>query len=345
METMSIQKPRVSYAQFIATKPARTVAWVIEKFIREMNGWDGKPGLKEIGYGELYTLRLLQRSPIGAVLAAKVSRADIIAHCRMRQEAGIKPQTAGQDVVYLGVVLKYAGSAPEWNCEDISNAAVVAAKPYLIKHNLTCKSEPRKVRPKPEQIEQLVAWFNRPGRRSSRRMPMAMLTLWHLRSARRPSETCRMKWEHWDRETHTILIERMKDPRNRNKNKIVALPKEAQAMLEELYPLRDPNEPRIFPFNHRCVIQAYVYAKKKLGIVNLQLRDSRRDKGTRLVEDDGFSPSEAICVTGHETVAVFERTYLSMKPALLKDGPRAHRMNSGKEEWNVAAFARSKIGM
>jgi hypothetical protein len=55
------------------------------------------------------------------------------------------------------------------------------------------------------------------------------------------------------------------------------------------------------------------------------MHDSRRDCGTRLVEDKGYSPAEAILVTGHETTAIFERTYLVMKPENFRLGPKAKR--------------------
>lgn len=318
-------KPRVSYAEFAATKqPVRTVTWVIERFIAEMNGTDGKPAVRTLGLSHWYSLKRLARAPIGSVLAPDLNKSDVIAHCRWRQAQNVLPQTVQQDVTYLTGALKYAGSA--WDgCEDISDAAVAAAKPFLNKHQLICKSTPRDRRPQLEETARLLAYFGRPQPKRFR-IDMVRMTLWQLRSSRRVGESCRLLWTDWNREDHTILVRKMKDPRNRDKSKVVALPDEAQAMLVEMWETRDPNEPRIHPFRAQSVSQAYTMAKKKLGIVDLHLHDSRRDCGTRLVEDKGFSPAEAICFTGHETVAVFERTYLRMKPELLKAGPLSKRM-------------------
>lgn len=71
----------------------------------------------------------------------------------------------------------------------------------------------------------------------------------------------------------------------------------------------------IFPYVSKSCSASYTAAKHKLGIEGLRLHDSRRDRGTRLVEDDGCTPAQAICYTGHETVAVYERTYLRQDPA------------------------------
>ena len=98
METLV--KQRVSYRDFVA-KAAKnrqgTVAWIIERYIVEMDGLDGKPAVKTLGLSHKYTLRRLQRSSIGAALTKDLSKSDVIAHCRERQAAGVLPQTVQQD--------------------------------------------------------------------------------------------------------------------------------------------------------------------------------------------------------------------------------------------------------
>lgn len=319
-------KPRLSYAEFIASKKGFTVAQIIERFIRAMDGLDGEPAVKTLGVSHRITLRCLQRASIGAILALELDRKDLIEFCKESVKKR-KPATVMQYVTYLSGALNYAGSA--WDdCEGISAAAITAAKPFLTKHNLIGKSTPRERRPTPEEIALLLAHFAIENARKQNKINMVRVALWQLKSARRISETCRIEWADWDREGHTILVHKMKDPKNRNKTKRVALPDEAQAMLEEMWPLRDPNEPRIFPYRSASCSARYCLAKKALGIVGLRMHDSRRDCGTRLVEDKGFSPEEAILVTGHETTAIFQRTYLCMKPELFKLGPKAKRLEA-----------------
>lgn len=320
-------KPRLSYAEFLASQQnGFTIAQIVERFIRAMDGLDVEPPVKTLGVSHRITLRCLQRAPIGAILAIKLNRRDVIAFCRESVKK-VMPATVMQYVTYLSGALNYAGSAWE-DCKGISASEIKAAKPFLTKHNLIGKSTPRERRPTPEEIASLLAHFAIENTRKQNKINMVRVANWQLKSARRISETCRIEWVDWDRDGHTIVVHKMKDPKNRNKSKRVALPDEAQAMLEEMWPLRDPNEPRIFPYKSASCSARYVLAKKALGIIGLRMHDSRRDCGTRLVEDKGFSPEEAILVTGHETTAIFQRTYLCMKPELFRLGPKAKRLEA-----------------
>lgn len=323
-------KPRVSYSAFVAQQQGITVASILHRFISEMDGTPERPGIKPLGESHRFILYRVARERLGPKLAAQLTKPDIIDYCRWRKEQGVKPQTVMQDVTYLTGALKYAGSA--WDgCEDISDAAIAAAKPFLSKHNLIAKAPPRDRRPQPEETERLLAYFAEQSSHHCTKVDMVKVARWQLASSRRIGETCALLWGDWNREHHTILVRKMKDPRNKNKQKVVALPEEAQAMLIEMEKDRlTPDDPmeRIFPYKSKTCSARYTMAKKALGITGLRLHDSRRDCGTRLVEDKGFSPSEAILFTGHETVAIFERTYLKQKPELMKDGPRAKRLGA-----------------
>lgn len=319
-----MKKLKWTYAEFVAVQEARktpkTLSWLIDRFIAEMNGLNGQPAVKPLGPSHITALRRIQREPIARKMANTLRKQDIIEHARWRRQT-VCAATVGQDIIFINGVLKYAPSA--WDdCEDVSAAAVAAAKPFLTKHGLIGKSEPRSRRPTAEEIQRLVAYFQEQNDYRGTEIDMAKVTLWQVRSGRRISETCRLLWEDWDRENHTILVRKMKDPRRRNKSKVVALPIEAQQMLEEMWETRDPNEPRIFPYNSKSCSARYTLAKKAIGIDGLRLHDSRRECGTRLVEEQGYTPSQAILVTGHETVAIFERTYLRQKPELFKLGPK-----------------------
>lgn len=339
---MTEVKPRLTYAQFLETqdmtfpKDAKladfepyTLSWWIQRFIERMNGWAGKPPVRELGSTHLLGLRALQRRPISRKNAARLKKQDIIKHAELRIANGVKPQTVGQDLTFLRGVLKYVPSDPDWtDGEDVSDACITAALPYLQKHNLVSKSQPRSRRPTDEEIDRLIAYYEKQKEHPRTKLDMVLITKWQRASSRRISETCRLMWGDWDKESRTILVRKMKDPRNRNKDKLVALPEEAQAMLLELEPKRlRPNDPteRIFPFCSKSCSASYTKAKKAIGIDGLHLHDSRRDCGSKLVEEDGYTPAEAIQVTGHETVQVFERTYLCMNPKLLKDGPLSRR--------------------
>ena len=327
---VQVKKQKWTYAEFLAAQEAKktegSLAWLIERFINEMNGMDGRQAVRPLGPSHHYALKRLQRYELARMVAGEVRKQDIIEFCKWRRQSATSA-TVGQDVMYLSGVLKYAGSA--WDdCEHISDAPITAAKPFLNKHDLIGKSTPRSRRPAQEELDRLIAYFTESNQHANTEIDMVKITRWQVASGRRISETCRLMWGDWDKENHTILVRKMKDPKRRDKMKVVALPESAQAMLIEMEPHRlfpdDPTE-RIFPYNAKSAGAAYTRAKKDLGIKNLRLHDSRRECYTRLVEDEGYSLEEAILVTGHETIAVAQRTYLSQKPENFKLGPKAKR--------------------
>lgn len=291
-----------------------TVAGVIKRFIEAMSKTD-----RPVGLSAGYTLRNLAKAPIGSKVAAMLTKTDVIAHCEFRRTT-VQPSTVDKDISCLTVALKYAGAA--WSdCQDVSDDAVSKAKPFLVRHGLTGKSIPRDRIPTPEEILTLVEYFARANPWNRKRIPMECLTLWQYYSLRRVGESCKLLWADWNREDQTILVRRMKDPRRRNKAKVVALPGEAQAFLTALWEIRDESEPRIFPYRAESCIAAYVAAKKATGISGLRLHDSRRAGCTRLVQK-GYTSAQAITFSGHETPTVFERTYLRMDPAkVVREGP------------------------
>lgn len=327
--SIAAEKPRVSYAQFVAQKHL-TVAAVIGRFIDEMNGVDGKPGVKQLGSSHQYNLTRVQRAPIGQKLAAELDKGDVIAHCRARKAQGVLPQTVMGDITALTSALKYAGSA--WDdCENVSDAAVIAAKPFLLKHNLLAKSTPRTQRPTDEQKATLEALFARQNLRPRNKIDMVKVSRWQHVSTRRISESCRLLWLDWNHAEQTILVRKMKDPKRRDKQKVVAMTWDAQALLEtwawemnERPELRT-DEPRILPFNSHSCSARYTAAKHEAGVTGIRLHDDRRDRSSKLVEIDGFSKEEAIVFTGHDSTQVFERTYMVLDPGLMRFGPAKKR--------------------
>ena len=122
-----------------------------------------------------------------------------------------------------------------------------------------------------------------------------------------------------------MLVTKVKDPRTRNKTKQAALTTEAQAMLYELAWEMNARpetwgcqEKRIFPWNSKSASQAYADIKRKAGVQGLRLHDSRREGCTRLIES-GYTTTQATMVSLHETDAVFQRSYLRLKPEDFKD--------------------------
>lgn len=314
-----MSKPRLKYdQQHFMSQQRLTVAWVIERFIAEMDGTAGRPPVRPLGLSHRLTLLRAARERLGPILALKLENTDVVAYCRDR--ADLSPATRGQYITYLANALRYAGSA--WpDCKGVSDKAIKEAKPFLKANGLIAKSTPRDRRPSQEELERLFDLFVEQNRAPKNRIDMVLISLWQIASGRRIGESCRLLWGDWDKKNHVILVRKMKDPKNKNKQKVVALTAEAQQMLEALEHTRvrpdDPTE-RIFPYNSHSVSAKFTAAKRELGIPNLRLHDCRRECASRLAEK-GYTSNQIRLVTGHETNVILDRTYNKANPALFKD--------------------------
>ena len=309
-----------------------TIAWIIQRYIQDM------ALIRPCGKSHTYVMRAMGRTFIGEIIARKLTKNDCKAYAKMRRQQLVKrakrlvhPSTIGQELGYLRSVLKYAAS--EWDdCEGVTAAPVIEALPSLQKHDIISKSAPRDRRPAAAELEHIIRLAIERNEHSNTKIDCVRLTRWQIASGRRVSETCRIEWLGWNEAEQTMLVTKMKDPRTRHKNKIVALTDDAQLMLYELAcEMNDAGpeawrdrERRIFPWNSKSASQAYAILKEKAGIKGLRLHDSRRECGSRLVES-GHTPPEAILVTGHETTAIFERVYMRLRPESFKLGPISKR--------------------
>lgn len=318
-------KSRITYAQFIAQQQKKqlTIAVIISRYMDAMNGTNGEQGIRPLGQSQMYSFGAMKRSSIGKVGAFDLKHHHVIAYARERAIT-VKPPTIMHDLSDLSVVLKYAGAA--WDdCLGLSAEPVKVAKHFLSKHGIAQPSRPRDRRPTPEELETLIWYYHfPPAHGKAREIDMALMTYWQYASGRRISESCRALWTQWNREEQTLVVVGMKDPRTRKKTKTVALTPEAQALLEALWEVRDPNEPRIFPYNSKSISASYTLAKHRIGINGLRLHDSRRECSSRLVER-GYSAPEAILFTGHDSTKIFEKTYMRLKPEDARHGPIAQR--------------------
>ena len=326
-------KPHLTYQHFIASlqKPsAPTLAELIERYISEMES------VRQVGASQQFVMRAISRRWIGARPAIALTHNDAIAYARgRRQERVINgtrlvgPVTVMQELSHISVVLKYAGAA--WpDCEGVTAAPILTAKPFLLKQGLIGTSIPRDRRPSAEEIatlERLAAARNKNWRT---KIDFVKLCRWQIESSRRVSETTRLEWRFWREAEQTMLVTKIKDPRTRDKNKVAALTDGAQLTLYELAweinaagpdAWNDPT-PFIFhwrgqPWNPKSASQGYADLKRKAGIAGLRLHDSRAECSSRLIEE-GRLPTEAILVTLHENTQTFERRYMRLRPENFK---------------------------
>jgi hypothetical protein len=229
--------------------------------------------------------------------------------------------TAGQYVVFLSGVLKYAPSAWE-DCADVSDAAIAAAKPTLKKFGLIGKSiaaEARSDRCRARRAARLL-----------RHAEQAREEALHPH-ARRPRLRARLDQAHrgdlqdpppdidWDRKdaegnpTPMYMVRDMKHPTKKKGNhKWFALFPE----LAEIIRMQPevPGDDRVFPFCSKSCSASYTNAKKALGIQGLRFHDNRRAAITRWLAKLK-SPHKVRFISGHETTLILERVYDATDPA------------------------------
>lgn len=289
---------------------------LIQRYIHEMNGHDGRKGMKPLGESHHYTLKRLMRDPIADIAADNLTNQDVKDFALRRSEK-VCAATVGQDVTYLSGILAYAGS--EWDdCANVTNAAVLVAKKTLTKKGIVGKSTPRKVRPTEQQIAQLMDYFAQ----SKVQIRMADVVAFGLASSRRISEVCRIThgdvdWANVDAEGHAAPMYTVRDLKHPTKKKgndkrFPLFPELAEIIRRQPRTSVDPAE-RIFPFRSRSVTAAYIRAKKACKIENLRLHDNRREAITQWLRK--FSVHEVRhYVSGHENSAILERNYDATDP-------------------------------
>jgi integrase len=333
METQA--KPRVSLAEYEAMMKNRTptyapfsVADILERYIREMNGTATVPGLKPLLSGHLYGLRMLQRMPIAQKDARTLTIADWKEHCNMRIKT-VCAATVNQDLTYFRSPLDYAPSAWPADCSKVSAKSIEDAIPVLKKYNLIGKGRPRSRRPADEERDMLEAYFD--AHPSS--MPMRKIMEFATWSARRRGEICRLRFEDVSEEKRTCIVRDMKDPKFKkgNDHEFPLLGRAWDLVEPRLKAWKEAGRPSgasIWPYNAVSVGAYFTRAKKELGIKNLRFHDLRRDAASRLFEA-GYSVQEVMLVTGHKTPVMLLRVYTALKAEDLHKGPAAKRGMEG----------------
>ena len=290
---------------------------LIQRYIHEMDGVDGKRGMKPLGESHRYTLLRLMRDPIADIKAEKLTNQDV-KDFALRRIEDVCAATVGQDVTYLSGILGYAAS--EWDdCKNVTNAAVLIAKRTLTKKGIVGKSTPRKVRPTEGQIEALMAYFEH----SKCEIRMADVVAFGLASSRRVSEVCRIihgdiEWDNVDAEGQLApmyLVRDLKHPTKKagNHKRFPLFAELAEIIRRQPRTGTDPAE-RVFPFRSRSVTAAYIRAKKACGITNLRLHDNRREAITQWLRKLSLHQVRHF-ISGHENTTILEKNYDATDPA------------------------------
>ena len=296
----------------------QTVGWILQRFIEDRN----QPGARTLGLSHLYTLRLLQRSPIAEKQLAELKAVDFLSHCKARKASGVQPQTITQDMTYLSGAIKYGFEILEVEGAESAYAAYRKAKPQLVKEQLIAKSQPRTRRPTPEELPRIEAELAKKPVQAWRSnvIPMLPVVRFAYLTARRISETCRLLWSDIDPEKRTCLVRDLKNAKGKGFHGEFPLLGEAWDIV-----MAQPRvSERIFPYDHKSCGAKFRRACRALGISGLRLHDMRRHCISGMFEQ-GFNVPEVQKMSLHANPTILLKSYTALRPEDLHKGPAARR--------------------
>jgi integrase len=300
-----------------------SIGWLIQRYIEKT---DAK-GMKHLGESHRYALIRLERDPLAKRIAEKLKKSDVSDFAERRRQT-VAASTVLQDLTFITCAIRYC--VARWDdCEPAAAALAVikAAKPTLLQQQLIGKSRPRDRRPTGGEWQQLIEYFRQRAHEPRVKIPMAEIQEFQVCSARRISETCRIKCIDVDQAKRTVIVRDMKDPKQKKGNDVeVPLLGRAWDLVEARLKHWDGVDPnaRVWPYYHKSVGAAFTLAKAALKIKNLHLHDLRREAASRLFEA-GYDVQEVMLVTGHKTPQMLLRVYTKLKPEDLKFGPAKMR--------------------
>jgi integrase len=263
------------------------ISSVIEQYLKEF---------PPIGRSKNFDLNKLLMRDIGKIDVHNLCEKDLIRHIRERNRE-CKPQTAANDLVWLGQVLKTMRGVIGL---DIDLSIFESAREVLRSERLIAKSAERDRRPTRHELWALSRHFSG---------SMMLDILWFaIYSARRQSEICRIEWDDINHDDKTCLIRDLKDPRKKNVIRRFKLPASAYKII-----LRQPRAGRfVFPMKSKTVGKYFTNACQLLEIDDLHFHDLRHEATSRLFER-GFSIIQVQQITLHSSWATLQR-YCNLRP-------------------------------
>jgi integrase len=280
---------------------ASLIRWYIENF-QHISKWQRTKQSQ---------LRFLEKHPIGSLNALSISAATLIDHVRSRRAKGAGPATAGNDLTWIGVVLRAAKSVKSLpTSPDVVEEARTACREL----RLLGKSKRRDRRPTAQELVKLHEYFGRRDKRA--RIPMQDIMWFAIGSARREAEICRLQWADNDVEGRTGLVRDAKHPTAKEGNhKRFKYTAEAWKTVQA----QPQTSEYIFPYDARSIGAAFTRACRVLGIADLRFHDLRHEATSRLFER-GYQIHEVAQFTLHESWNELKR-YTNLRPEKVREIP------------------------
>lgn len=255
---------------------------------------------KEIGKTQAHVLRSIKGQPIARMKCSEVKTPDITT---LVKSWDVSPSTRANYLSHLSSVFTVA--KPMWGY-PLDAAEIAAAFVVLKKLGIISQSNQRDRRPTLEELDKLMAHYQRSEKLRPKRVKMTRLIAFAIFSTRRQDEICRIAWPDFEPEHKRVMVRDMKDPDQKAGNDVWCdLPPEAQLIIEATPKTGE----KIFKASARSVSTEFARTCMLLGIENLHFHDLRHDGISRLFEMGygGGSIPHVAAVSGHRSWSSLQR--------------------------------------
>lgn len=242
-----------------------------------------------------------------------------------RRKAGVSPSTVLHNLATVRAVL---GTAKALHGIEVDGRVVADAIKVLNVTKVTSRSESRERRATQEELDALVAEFQRVASHPSTVIPMHVIVPLAVALPRRRGELVEALWDDLDKTKRLLKLRDTKHP-SKPRVETVPVPPEAMALIERLPRL----DARILPYKEESISASFQRACARLGIADLRFHDLRHEGITRLFEA-GHSIQEVALVSGHLSWGMLRRyTHLeaeNLARKMHKDQPHAGEQEAPK---------------
>jgi integrase len=283
-------------------KQRRTLGDAIDTYVEK--------NLRAMGDTKAQVLRTIRKEyDIAKMRCDNITSVEIVAFVEeLHKRPGLNsPATASNYLEHLSAVFKVAGSA--WGFQ-LDRDAMRKARETCKDLGLTAKAKKRERRPTLDELDKLMAHFERSSTHDPRAVPMHRILAFAIFSARREAEICRITWADYEPEDMPdetrVMVRDLKHPGDKEGNDTwCTLPEPCRDIIAAM-PRKDKNEKRIFPYHSDTISRRFTDACKFLGIEDLHFHDMRHEGTSRLFEMDWNIPRVAE-VTGHRSWMSLQR--------------------------------------
>lgn len=261
---------------------------------------------------------------LGSSRVADMNVGTLTRYAELRRRGGAGAATLGQDLSYVGTVLRHG--APMLGI-DATHAleALRTARSLLAHAGVVTRSQERIRRPTQAELLRLRDfWQAKPPRE----IPMWQLSLFAVATAMRLGEILSLEWAGFDRSARVMLIRDRKHPRQKagNDQRVPLLSGHWKLAGDAIDPVtlieRQPRTSAlIFPYRAASVSTGFTRAVQACGIHDLHFHDLRHDGVSRLFEA-GYSLEQVALVSGHRDWNQLRR-YTQIQPEHVQARPRA----------------------